>query len=149
MKQLTILFFFITALGLTFTSCSNDSDNDNNASIVGKWEFLQYGIGTIGQEVLTDRINVTECGKDYMEFLPDGTYKVILFRKENGKCRILEDNGKYTKNGSTLSLIKNNIEELEPANSEIMILNNTTLKIRIISQIEKETVSELVIFKKV
>ncbi|QSB26789.1 lipocalin family protein [Flavobacterium sp. CLA17] len=149
MKQLTILFLFITALGLTFTSCSNDSDNDNNASIVGKWEFSQYGIGSIGQEILTDRINVVECGKDYMEFLSDGTYKVILFRKENGKCITLEDSGKYTKNGSTLSLIKNNIEELEPADSEIIILNNTTLKIRIISQIEKETVSELVIFKKV
>lgn len=149
MKQLSILLLLATLLGFTFTSCSSDNENINNTSIDGKWEFSQYGTGPIGKEVLNDRINATECGKDYLEFLSDGTYKVVLFSKDNGKCSTSGDNGKYIKNGSTLSLIKANAENLEPANSEIIVLNETTLKIRILSQIEKETVSEIVIFKKI
>lgn len=150
MKKLSILLFFLITIGLTFTSCSNDNNNNaSNASIVGKWEFSQHGIGPVGKEILTDRVNITECGKDYMEFLSNETYKVVLFRKDNGQCNTSEDNGKYTKTGSTLSLKKGNIENLEPANSEIIVLNETTLKIRIISQIEKETISEIVIFKKI
>lgn len=150
MKKLSILLFFLTTIGLTSTSCSND-DNDNmsNTSIVGKWEFSQHGIGPVGKEIFTDRVNTTECGKDYMEFLTDETYKVVLFKKESGQCSTSVDNGKYTKIGSTLSLKKGNLENLEPANSEIIVLNETTLKIQIISQIENETVSQIVIFKKI
>lgn len=150
MKKLGILLFFLITIGLTFLSCSNDDNNNvSNASIFGKWEFSQHGIGPVGKEIFTDRVNTTECGNDYMEFLSDETYKVVLFRKDNGQCSTSEDNGKYTKIGSTLSLKKGNIENLEPANSEIIALNKTTLKIRIISQVEKETVSQIVIFKKI
>ncbi|WP_428230169.1 lipocalin family protein [Flavobacterium sp.] len=150
MKKLSTLFLFLTTIGVISTSCSNDdSSTVNNASIVGKWEFSQYGIGPVGKEIFTDRTNITECGKDYMEFLSDGTYKIVLFKKDNGKCVTMEDDGKYTKNGSILSLKKGNIENLEPANSEIILLNKSSLKIRITSQIEKETVSEISIFKKI
>ena len=149
MKKLNILLLFITTLALTFTSCSSDNENENNSSIVGKWEFSQYGVGPIGQEILTDRSNTTECGKDYMEFLSDGTYKVVLFKKDNGKCITMEDSGKYIKNGSTLSLKKGNIENLEPADSEIITLNESTLKLRILNKIENQTVSEISILKKI
>lgn len=149
MKKLNILLLFITTLGLTFTSCSSDNENGNNSSIVGKWEFSQYGVGPIGQEIFIDRSNITECGKDYMEFLSDGTYKVVLFKKDNGKCTTIEDNGKYIKNGSTLSLKKDNIENLEPAESEIITLNESTLKLRILNKIENQTVSEISILKKI
>jgi hypothetical protein len=154
MKKTSILFLFITTLIFTATSCSNDSDNENNASIVGKWEILQYGIGPIDHEIFTDRVNVTECGKDYIEFLSDGTYKIILFSKHKEECYTIEDNGKYIKNESTLSLIKylldsDHIIESEPANSEIIVLNENTLKIRILTKTEKETVSQISIFKKI
>lgn len=154
MKKTNILFLFITTLIFTATSCSNDNDNENNASIVGKWEILQYGIGPIDHEIFTDRVNVTECGKDYIEFLSDGTYKIILFSKHKEECYTIEDNGKYIKNESTLSLIKylldsDHIVESEPANSEIIVLNESTLKIRILTETEKETVSQISIFKKI
>ncbi|KIC03150.1 hypothetical protein OA88_05085 [Flavobacterium sp. JRM] len=154
MKKNYILFLFVTVLGLSISSCSSDSDNDDNASIVGKWEILQYGIGPIDHEIFTDRVNVTECGKDYIEFLSDGTYKIILFSKHKEECYTIEDNGKYIKNESTLSLIKyiqdsEHIIESEPANSEIIVLNKSTLKIRILTKTEKETVSQISIFKKI
>ena len=147
MKKLSTLFLFITILALTFASCS--SDNNNEVSIVGKWEFTQYGIGPLGKEVLSDRVNMTDCGRDYMEFLSDGTYKVVLFTKDNGECSTLKDSGKYTLNGSIFTLRKGGIENLEPANSELTILNKTTIKIRIIPPIEKESISEISILKKI
>lgn len=149
MKKLSTLFLFITILALTFVSCSSDSDNDNKVSIVGKWEFTQYGIGPLGKEVLSDRVNMTDCGRDYMEFLSDGTYKVVLFTKDNGECSTLKDSGKYTLNGSIFTLRKGGIENLEPANSELTVLNKTTIKIRIIPPIEKESISEISILKKI
>lgn len=154
MKKTSILFLFITTLIFTATSCSNDSDDENNASIVGKWEFSQYGIGPIDHEIFTDRVNVTECGKDYIEFLSDGTFKVVLFRKENGDCATSKDNGKYIKNESTLSLIiymldSDHIIESEPTDSEIIMLNESTLKFRFLTKTEKETVSQISIFKKI
>ncbi|MCV9929841.1 lipocalin family protein [Flavobacterium sp. LS1R49] len=146
MKKNYILFLFVAVLGLAISSCS--SDNDNDASIVGKWAFSQYGIGAGGQEALQDHDNEIECGKDYMEFFADGTYKVILFDKENGKCVTIQDGGQYTKNGSTLTL-KGSEEEPEAVDSEIVILDDSTLKTQRSYEVEKVKVSEIFIYKKI
>lgn len=51
MKKITILFLSVLTLGLSVSSCSKD--DDENTSIVGKWELIKQGTIISGQEALS------------------------------------------------------------------------------------------------
>ncbi|TDM00254.1 MAG: hypothetical protein C4K58_03245 [Flavobacteriaceae bacterium] len=90
MKTISKFFFLFVFTLFGLISCEDDnpptSKTDYSSSIVGKWEFLKTGEKVNNQILWDDNIDL-ECGKDYIEFSQDKSYKDINFYSgENGIC---------------------------------------------------------------
>ena len=147
MKKITILFLSVMTLGLSVTSCSSD-DDDDSASIVGKWEYTKEGYSVAGQEDLEDYEHLTQCGRDNIEFLTDGSFKTQFFEIEEEECITQNGNGEYVRDGKKLT-IKGTEEDPEESVSEILFIDENTLKIKTDVTFEGQTFSEISVFKKI
>ncbi|WP_445716775.1 lipocalin family protein [Flavobacterium sp.] len=129
MKRKLLLLVSILSFSLTFNSCSNDDDNssDTNGTIVGEWEFLKEGTIVSGTETLSAYIHTAGCTKDYLEFKSNGIAEDYSYEKPAGSCIEYVDSATWTKDGNALSI---NYGGGDFFNGDILILNNTTLKIR-------------------
>lgn len=97
MKRIFSLGLIATVLAaFTFTSCSKDDDDD--ASIVGKWKLETINEKGGGIDVT---ISAADMGStDIMEFKNDGTYTTTS--EYDGEKEV--STGKYTTKGNVLTL---------------------------------------------
>lgn len=124
MKKLLILFLSVATSGLLLTSCSDD---DESASINGKWEFYQTGFSFGGQEELEFYEHSEGCNKDYLEFLGGGVLNDVSYFNNGESCEEFSDQGSWSKNGNTLTVTYDG----ETYVATIVTLDSTTLKISI------------------
>ena len=129
MKKRVLLFVSIVSLSLTFNSCSKDDDSSSSTSgtIVGEWEFLKEGTIVSGTEFLSPFEHTSGCTKNYIEFKSNGIAEDYYYEKPSGSCVEYVDEATWTKEGNALSV---NYGGGDFFDSEIMILNSTTLKIK-------------------
>jgi hypothetical protein len=129
MKKRVLLFVSIVSLSLTFNSCSKDDDSSSSTSgtIVGEWEFLKEGTIVSGTEFLLPFEHTSGCTKNYIEFKSNGIAEDYYYEKPSGSCVEYVDEATWTKEGNALSV---NYGGGDFFDSEIMILNSTTLKIK-------------------
>ena len=129
MKKRVLLFVSIVSLSLTFNSCSKDDDSSSSTSgtIVGEWEFLKEGTIVSGTEFLSPFEHTSGCTKNYIEFKSNGIAEDYYYEKPSGSCIEYVDEATWTKEGNALSV---NYGGGDFFDSEIMILNSTTLKIK-------------------
>ena len=104
MKRFFSLGLIATVLAaFTFTSCSKD---DDDASIVGKWQYASMTIEGSGVSVTFD----AEKGDiDILEFKSDGTY--VSTSEIEGDTEVVT--GKYTLNGDVLTITADIFKEEE------------------------------------
>ena len=124
MKKVLFLCLGLLAIGLTTTGCSND---DENASIEGKWFFSQTGLSVGGQEALDPYVHTEGCEKDYWEFNTGGVLKEVSFNKDGSTCESDIVLGTYTKSDNNLLVSLNGQSNVYT----IMTLNSSTLKIKV------------------
>ena len=129
MKKGVNFVFVLLLVSLSFVSCNKDDDNDlqTSGSIVGKWEFLKEGAIVSGQEILTAYNHTSGCSKDFLDFKSNGIADDYSYEKPSGSCVEFVDAATWVKVGNTLSV---NYGDGDFFDGEIMILNNTTLKIK-------------------
>lgn len=101
MKKLSILFLSVVTLGLSVSSCSSD-DNDS-ASIEGKWQLTEEGAILNGQEILQPVTNEGGCNSETYEYLENGTVINTYSEFYNSKCTEFTDNGTWSKDGNNLT----------------------------------------------
>lgn len=136
MKKL-VLFAAILALGVT--SCSKDDDNNQQAELAGKWEYTHEGSVVMGQEFLVPYTHEDGCTKDYM-VLTASTVVDHTFSGSTCAEDIYTDT--YTRNGNTLTLMIDGEAQV----AEIVVLDNTTLKIKATEVIEGQTVGYVTVY---
>ena len=135
-----IIYLVIAFISLTvITSCSKDDDNE--ASLTGKWEYLKEGVANGGQEVLTDYEHQIGCTKDYS--LISAT-SISDYSYSGNPCEEEITTLNYTRNGNNISF---NIQGLT-FTAVIKTLTATTLKIYI-SDPENPEISEVTVFKRI
>ena len=118
-----VLFAVLLAAG--FTSCSKDDDNQQETSeLVGKWEFTQQGSTVMGTEFLEPYEHTEGCAKDFLQFAAT-TVADHTFYGSNCAEEITTD--AYTRVGNTLTIV----EDGEIFTVEILMLNATTLKLKV------------------
>jgi hypothetical protein len=124
MKKIITLFAVVIAIGFFLTSCSKEK---NSVSLIeGKWAYFQKGIETSEGEDLKSFEHENLCGKNYVEFLKDGTVNECSYYHE-GTCKFEVDSGSWNKEGDDLT-IKFPLTEKETA--KIVELDEKTLKVK-------------------
>jgi len=103
------------------TSCSND---DDNASLEGKWEYFKEGYVENGQEFLEDYEHQTGCEKDYSLISATTIEDHSFF---GTTCEEDVYSIPYTRNGNTITISG----EGATFPAVIKTLNSSTLKIYI------------------
>jgi len=141
MKKLLILFLSIATSGLLLTSCSDD---DESASINGKWEFYQTGFSFGGQEELELYEHAEGCNKDYLEFLSGGVLNEVSYFNAGEGCEESSEQSLWSKNGNTLTVTIGG----ESQDATILTLDATTLKIAITEDLEGVPVSVIAVLKR-
>lgn len=145
-KILTLLTVLTFAV---FTSCSSDDDNgENQAIIVGSWEYSQEGTVIDGEEVLEPYDHgAPECGNDFVEFQANGTaVETSFFANMVSECETETFTFSYVVNGQQITL--DGIDD-EAVNAEILTLNSTTLKIRTSEEIGGETFVYIIVLTRI
>ncbi len=122
MKKLVLLFVAVASISSALVSCSKNDDND--ASIVGKWEFYQEGVKIEGEEFLELYVHDCATKKDYTQFFDNGTLNDVYYWDD---CEEDIDNGTYTKSGNSLTLTIDGVT----TNGTIKKLSGSTLKVEI------------------
>ncbi len=137
MKKL-ILFAAVLALGVT--SCSKDDDNNNNqAELAGKWEFSHEGAVLMGQEFLMPYTHTTGCAKDFIVITPS----TIVEHNFNGSnCQESTSTDAYTISGNTITRTNDGEVIVE----EVVLLDNSTLKVISTQVMEGMTVGEVTVY---
>lgn len=126
MKKLSIIFVSLLTLGLTVTSCNKDDDDE--ASIEGKWEATQFGNVIEGKELLLPVTNEGGCANDIIEITNDGKYKMTSSEFIDSKCSSSTDTGTWAKSDNTLKFTDDESKEVDSV--EILELSDSTLKIK-------------------
>ena len=120
MKKVILLFVAIVSLS-SITSCSNDDDND--ASLIGKWQYSKEGISSNGQEVLTDYEHTPGCSKDYIQITATTVTEHEFY--DEGGCTEETFMTNYTRSGNTLTVGTGS----DASVVQIATLTGSTLKI--------------------
>lgn len=131
MKRLSILFLSILTIGLSISSCSKDDDNE--ASLEGKWVLTQEGAVFNGKEILQPVENEGGCDSETYQYLNNGTVINTYSEFLNSKCNNETENGTWSRNGNKLT--EKFQGESEGTVYEIADLTGSQLKL-------KETYSE-------
>ena len=145
MKKLSILFLTIITLGLSVSSCSND--DENNASIEGKWELTQEGAILNGREILQAVTNEGGCSNEIYEYMKDGSFTNTYSELSNSKCTTFTDKGTWTKNGNTLT--EKYQGDSESDSYTIINLSNSELKIKEVFTDSGITLEFVRVFKRI
>ena len=118
-KQLVMLFLVAT---VSLTSCNKDDNND--ASIEGKWEYSQE---TNDEGNLVAYEHSSGCDKDYTEFIAGGVFRDVYFYKDLDLNCVQENfNATWSRSGSTITVTNSG----DTYTSQILELTDTTLKIK-------------------
>jgi len=121
MKKIILLAIALVSLA-SITSCSNDDDNNQSASLEGKWEYFKEGIASGGQEVLADYEHQAGCAKDYSMV----TATTIVDHSFSGtSCTEDVSSSNYTRNGNIITITSGSVT----GTGEIKTLDSSTLKI--------------------
>ncbi len=137
MKKIILLAVAFVSFA-ALTSCSNE---DESASLLGKWENFKLGTVTNGQETLTDYVPASGCTKNYA--IINAT--TIISHNFNGSdCFESINNQSYSKQGDVLRVDG----ETASLTYEIKTLNSTTLKIYL-TAIDTEPASQVFVFKRI
>lgn len=143
MKKLVVLFVSVFSLSLGVVSCSDD--DNGGGSIVGKWEYSKDGISANGQEILLDyEHNAIECGKDFIEFLENDTYRDGYFFDGVDGCETSVDNGTYTKSGKNITITVDG----DTFEGQIISVSGSTLKVKYPETFEGQTINYVVVYTK-
>jgi len=132
MKRFFLLSFITTFLFLTI-GCSSDDNSPsiNGESILGKWKAM-----TLDTKVLKDNA-VVEEQKDYpahehaiitVNFKQNNVMEYYFKNLDDANADEINQTGTYSINGTTLSF---NLNELGENSVQILLLNNTTLKVQL------------------
>lgn len=125
MKKFSILLVSALALGLTFTSCTNDDDN-TMGSVEGKWNFNKVSYTTSGITTPEQDFDDNEpgCNKDYIELLTGGVAKAGDYY--DASCSLDVSTGVWTRSGNTITIVDSgDVETLE-----IVSVSATALKLK-------------------
>jgi hypothetical protein len=140
MKKIILLAVAFVSLA-TITSCSNDDDNNQSASLEGKWEYFKEGVASGGQEVLVDYEHQAGCAKDYSMVTATTIVDHTFF---GTSCTEDVTTSNYTRNGNIITVTIGG----ETFTSEIKTLDGSTLKIYYTDP-GFPTISEVTVFKRV
>ncbi|HEY0047088.1 MAG TPA: hypothetical protein VGB44_10295 [Flavobacterium sp.] len=88
MKSFKFLLAAVLFSGLTFTSCSNDDDDNNDQNvttgeIMAKWNHnktVQNFGGTDTEDIYENQ--EPECGDDYIQFAAGGVFNRVVFDRD-------------------------------------------------------------------
>lgn len=144
MKKLCLLFVSVLTLGIT--SCSNDDDSSTSASLEGKWEYFEEGVGGNGQELLTPYDHTAGCSKDFA-IITATTVTDHSFDMEGTPAACTEEtfSTPYTRNGDTLTITMGT----ESYNAQIVQLDGSTLKIKSSETVQGQTIDYITVYKRV
>lgn len=146
MKKLSILFLSVLTLGLSVTSCSNDDDND--ASIEGKWQLSEVGVVYNGQEALDPYTNEGGCANEITEFTTEGKFVDTYSESSDGKCTTYTEDGTWTKDGSTLTK-KFGTDASDDEKYEVAELTGSKLKLKMTYSEGGVSISAVEVYKKI
>lgn len=150
MKKLVTCLFLTTAILTTSCSSDDDSNNDNStqARLIGTWKLTQAGTELNGQELLFPYISeALECGDDSITFNANATgNSTFFYLNENDGCEEESFPFTFTTIGDTTLAVN---DEGEITNAEILILNDSTLKLKTVDEYEGETEIVLLVLTKV
>ena len=126
------LFLFLL-LTISLTSCDKDDSASTPAPaavvpIEGKWQFTKVGTTFNNQEILMDYEHSPGCTKDYIEILETKIVKTYNYDSQNN-CAALIDSGTWSRTNNNLVLSYPNQPD---KNGDILILTNTTLKVKLV-----------------
>lgn len=146
MKKL--LFLVATVVSISFIGCSNEDDNSSSTSqhelILGNWRYSQEGIIVSGQEILDNYDNAApQCGFDYLEFRSSSESKEYIYDTDiNSNCMNFLNSGNWSISGNNqLSITLDSSTTI----FEILLLNQTTLKVKYVSG----GVANIIVFTKI
>ncbi len=93
------------AVVFAFSSCSNDDNDDQNGTLIGKWNYNQVS-ATINGELVVGNYpgNEEGCPKDFLNFRENGTVAVTDYTKENSACQSEVTEGTYAASGTSVSV---------------------------------------------
>lgn len=123
------LFLSISILILQSCSSSDSSSSSSSQSMVGKWEYFQVkvfpaGTTITGNEELNNITFQCPIKKDYVQFWPEGTAKLVTYDQN---C--MEDSSIATW-VKTDFLLNFNYNNNQTATWEIVYLDNSIMKIK-------------------
>ncbi|MCF6131558.1 lipocalin family protein [Flavobacterium wongokense] len=132
MKKIKFIAMALVA-GMIF-SCSSSDGADTSGELNGKW----YNKETIvfGQTYPYD--DHESCGKDYLQFNPDGTGAFV----DIYQCDPYSDPFTYTRSGDNVTVLFGG-EDAETA--KIIELSSTTLKVKVIYDYDEDGDNDTVI----
>ena len=128
MKKIISNLFLALCASIILVACSKDSSSSSSSDIEGKWEYYQEGTVIGGQEVLDLHQHESGCTKDYIEILSGGVYKDYSYDSLVDPCVETIETGSWTKSGNTLTVTTSGNSD----SAEILTLNATTLKIKVV-----------------
>lgn len=146
MKKFSMMLVAFVTLGLSSCSSDDDSSSNTTASIVGKWEFLQEGEIVNGVETLAAYNHTTGCSKDYIEFKANAAFDDVFYNNTATGCVSENDPGTWTQNGTTITTTYTGGT---PETGEILILTETTLKLKFVDNSEGVTETHVTVFKRI
>lgn len=141
MKKLSILFLSVLTLGLAATSCSSD-DDENNASIEGKWTPVKMGSIVDGKELLVAIPNDGKCENDIIEYTADGKFSDTSYEFYNDKCNASTDKGTWTLKDKVLTTTYDG--ETDVYTEEVLEINNSSLKLKTTEKIDDNNTMVLI-----
>jgi len=119
--------FILICLSIITSSCSDDDDNSNESTLIGKWDYYQETNEINGTEINAfDWPHSCSSIKDNIEFNNNGNYIESSYLNN---CQLDTDNsgnGSWTLNGNNLTV---NIWG-ENYTYQIITLNNDILKLK-------------------
>ena len=104
MKKIKSVMFAFVLAGLTLASCSSD-DSGPAPTIEGKWNQLKtvVKVANGGSSTIKYDDNVTGCDKNFLEFVPGGVFKDVVYFKQGGDCNAnVSDSGMWAKTNEKL-----------------------------------------------
>jgi hypothetical protein len=126
MKKIILLFIYVLSLMFAFSSCSDDSDSPEPATIEGKWNFnkMSVTINGITSPEIDYEGNEPGCLKDYIEFIPGGVLKEGDYYGSECALEIINDT--WVKNGNKITVTLDGI--LIPL--EVVSLTSSSLVVK-------------------
>lgn len=124
MKKFSITLASALVLGLSFTSCSSDSDGGgvSEAKLLGKWEFSKekFSANGVAAQEMDYTGNQEGCSKDYIVMNENNTYMQGDYW--NSDCDLDEYDGTWSLDGKTLMV--------DDTEYTVLSVSGSTLKIR-------------------